>query len=78
MKMIKGRCFKCIPFNLTSTISFKSLWFRDFLVVRQMSLQLCACFCFSEVRLYLMILEKLEHYEKALGVLRSNLAGKHS
>ena len=34
------------------------------------------CFCISEVRLYLMILEKLEDYEKALGVLRSNLAGK--
>ncbi|KAL9982182.1 hypothetical protein ACROYT_G010993 [Oculina patagonica] len=30
----------------------------------------------AEVRLYLMILEKLEHYEKALGVLRSNLAVK--
>ena len=35
-------------------------------------------FCISEVRLYLMILEKLEHYEKALGVLRSNLAGKYT
>ncbi|KAK2548545.1 N-alpha-acetyltransferase 25 [Acropora cervicornis] len=30
----------------------------------------------AEVRLYLMILEKLEHYEKALGVLRSSLAVK--
>ena len=35
-------------------------------------------FKFSEVRLYLMILEKLELYDKALDVLRkSNLAGKH-
>ena len=33
-------------------------------------------FYISEVRLYLMILEKLELYEKALGVLRSNLAGE--
>lgn len=32
--------------------------------------------CISEVRLYLMILEKLDCYEKALGVLRSNLAGE--
>lgn len=35
-------------------------------------------FYISEVRLYLMILEKLDLYEKALGVLRSNLAGEYS
>ena len=36
-----------------------------------------SCFPFSEVRLYLMILEKLELYDKALDVLRkSNLASK--
>lgn len=40
--------------------------------------QIIGClFLFSEVRLYLMILEKLEHYEKALGVLRSSLAGMY-
>lgn len=65
--------------NLTKIISFiKFLILYFVLPWKQISLQFCVCVCISEVRLYLMILEKLEHYEKALSVLRSNLAGKHS
>lgn len=65
--------------NLTKIISFIKFQILSFVLPwKQISLQFCVCVCISEVRLYLMILEKLEHYEKALGVLDSNLAGKHS
>ena len=62
------------PSVLQVSVPEASLSFCDILETDVLT---AVCFSISEVRLYLMILEKLEHYEKALGVLRSNLAGKH-